>query len=73
MPIYEYYCKKCDKVIDITKNASEVSKEEKCEKCNTVLTRIFSTPGINFKGRGFYSNDKRIDDATGGTFKIVEK
>ena len=30
-----------------------------CAHCNTKLVRIFSAPGVSFKGEGFASNDKK--------------
>lgn len=56
MPIYEYKCKKCEKVFEEIHGANDKAPE-KCRECGGDLKRIFSPVGIVFKGSGFHIND----------------
>lgn len=56
MPIYTYECV-CGQVLDVTHGMFE-EVEMDCDSCETTMTRVFSAPTIQFKGSGFYSNDK---------------
>jgi len=51
---YQYECKKCKTIQTIDKPMSVSSREEKCEKCNSTLIRIFNTASIS-TGDGFKS------------------
>lgn len=54
MPIYEYECKKCNKIFEQIV-AYEKSKTAKCNTCNTKCKRIeISSGGFILKGKGFY-------------------
>ena len=56
MPIYEYQCKKCDKIFEEFHGVNDKAPE-KCMECGGDLKRIFSPVGIVFKGSGFHIND----------------
>ena len=56
MPIYEYRCDACKKVIEEHQNFSD-KPLTKCKECGGALKRIFSPAGIIFKGSGFYATD----------------
>lgn len=71
MPIYEYQCETCDLRFDIEQSFSEDTLV-KCptkksgknpEGCTSSgrgrVAKVFSAPGITFKGTGFYKNDSR--------------
>lgn len=52
MPIYEYRCPICNNQMEL-----ELSMEHdlvRCTSCNALANRIYSAPGIVFKGKGFY-------------------
>jgi putative FmdB family regulatory protein len=56
MPIYTYECA-CGQVLDVTHGMFEEFELE-CDNCDSMMDRKFSAPAIQFKGSGFYSNDK---------------
>lgn len=57
MPIYEYYCKKCDQVFDVMQKISE-SPLTHCPGCQQPeIERWVSAPGVQFKGSGWYETD----------------
>lgn len=58
MPIYQYLCKKCDLIVIESKSVDERDDEVVCEHCNIPTKRLFSSPGVSFRGSGFYSTDK---------------
>lgn len=43
MPLYKYECQDCQIINDIVKPMSESSREEKCDKCSTILRRIYTS------------------------------
>ena len=53
MPSYDYVCPECKQVIEIEKSMDS-TEDFQCPKCNTKLTRVFSTPAFLLKGEGFY-------------------
>lgn len=60
MPTYDYRCNTCDEVFEIFQSFSEDALTE-CPTggCTGSVKKIFSAPGISFKGSGFYKNDSR--------------
>ena len=58
MPTYDFNCRVCDQIFEM-----KVSLEDRdstlCPKCDNIMTRQMSVPGIQFKGSGFYSTDNR--------------
>lgn len=60
MPTYEFQCKGCTQTVTVTASMSEL-KTPKCLACNTFMHRIYNIQGVNFKGSGFYTTDKRED------------
>ena len=60
MPTYDYRCDACENVFEVFQSFSE-DPLSKCpeENCGGVVKKIFSAPGIAFKGSGFYKNDSR--------------
>lgn len=71
MPTYDYQCEKCGVAFEIFQSFSE----DTLTKCPTKksgnspegcvapgkgkVTKVFSAPGISFKGSGFYKTDSR--------------
>lgn len=46
-------CEKCGQIyFDVENNY------QYCPKCGSELKRVYTAPGISFKGEGFYCNDK---------------
>ena len=60
MPTYDYRCDACENVFEVFQSFSE-DPLSKCpeENCAGEVKKIFSAPGIAFKGSGFYKNDSR--------------
>ncbi len=50
MPNYDFKCESCGVSIMIDSNEAPP-----CGYCYKVMTRIWTVPGIQFKGSGFYS------------------
>lgn len=49
MPTYDFKCKECDEVIETTDRTAPI-----CKVCKKEMQRVWSAPGILFKGKGFY-------------------
>ena len=58
MPKYEYACKSCGQRLEVTQSFSDDPLTE-CEACGGPLRKVFTPPGITFKGSGFYRTDNR--------------
>ena len=60
MPTYDYRCETCGKTFEVFQSFSEDPLTECPDKsCTGTVKKIFSAPGISFKGSGFYKNDSR--------------
>jgi putative FmdB family regulatory protein len=53
MPIYKYNCKNCGL---FTEFQLIKEKYDNCPKCGEEVELVIGKPGIQFKGKGFYSN-----------------
>ena len=58
MPTYEYRCKACGHQLEVQQSFSDDPLTE-CPSCGGLLKKKFSSPGISFKGSGFYKTDSR--------------
>lgn len=62
MPNYDYRCNACDHQFEVTQKIKE-EPLKKCPGCGKKkLVRLFGTPGLVFKGTGFYTTDYRDKD-----------
>ncbi|NBQ63978.1 MAG: hypothetical protein EBT95_00175 [Verrucomicrobia bacterium] len=52
MAIYEYQCEHCQK-LEETQIHFEVGPD--CPNCFRTMKRVWSSPAVHFKGKGFYS------------------
>ena len=58
MAIYQFHCD-CGEEKAFERNIkTQGSPSAKCDKCGKAMVRIFSAPGLSFKGSGFYTTDK---------------
>lgn len=57
MPTYEYRCTQCDHVFDCLQRVGDPAPA--CPKCGSPTRKVFSSVGLIFKGKGFYSTDNR--------------
>lgn len=58
MPTYEYVCVDCANRVEVTQSFADQPLEI-CEKCGGKLRKVFFPVGIQLKGGGFYSSDRR--------------
>ncbi len=56
MPLYEYKCKKCNRIFEYIQKFTDKPKEV-CENCGGELRKILSQSAIKFKGSGWYVTD----------------
>jgi putative FmdB family regulatory protein len=67
MPLYDYRCAACNKVLEIRHGFSEQAGQ--CPSCGGALQRQFHAAPIIFNGAGFYVTDSR---PSGGSEKPSE-
>lgn len=58
MPAYDFKCKECSAVVEVTRPASDDSPVA-CPECGGETRRVFSPVGVHFKGSGFHNTDYR--------------
>jgi len=56
MPLYEYECSKCGKVIEAIQKFSD-DPLIKCEECSGRLKKLVSKSSFALKGKGWYATD----------------
>jgi putative FmdB family regulatory protein len=66
MPIYEYRCTVCGAVFDRMTSFGDESTPM-CPNGHAGAQRVFSPPGIVFKGSGFYVTDNRTNGKSGAS------
>ena len=58
MPAYDFKCRSCAKVFEVTRAAADDSPVA-CPDCSGETKRVFSAVGVHFKGGGFHNTDYR--------------
>jgi putative FmdB family regulatory protein len=56
MPLYEYECNACAHRFEVIQKYSD-APIDLCPKCGGAVSKLFSSPAIQFKGSGFYLTD----------------
>ncbi len=56
MPIYEYQCDSCTHKFEVKQSIKD-DPLSTCERCGKPVRRLISSPGIMFKGSGWYITD----------------
>jgi putative FmdB family regulatory protein len=56
VPIYEYQCDSCGYQFEVKQSIKDAPLTT-CERCGQGLRRLISSPGIMFKGSGWYVTD----------------
>lgn len=56
MPIYEYQCDTCSYKFEVKQSIKD-DPIASCERCGKPVRRLISSPGIMFKGSGWYVTD----------------
>ena len=77
MPTYLYECEKCGQFEELQKITADPLEE--CPDCGSDVKRLIGSPGIIFKGSGFYINKsgskangkKGSDNSTGNSKEKV--
>jgi putative FmdB family regulatory protein len=52
MPLFEFECNKCGKRLEVLQKINSI-KEPECPKCKLQMNRLFNTPAVHFKGKGW--------------------
>jgi len=58
MPTYEYRCAECSEHLEVVQSFAD-DPLTVCPRCQGRLKKVFNSPGISFKGSGFYKTDSR--------------
>ncbi len=68
MPLYEYKCKSCGRIVEKLQKFSDPPFAT-CEFCKGELERLLSSSAIQFKGSGWYVTDyaKRSSASSGNS------
>jgi putative FmdB family regulatory protein len=71
MPTYDYYCKSCDKDIEVFQSitAEPLKVCPECDKKGKITRKISGGSGIIFKGSGFYETDYKAKRTEGSSEK----
>lgn len=64
MPLYEYQCQSCQHRFEVIQKYSDPPVDA-CRACGGPVTKLLSSPAIQFKGSGFYITDYARKDAGG--------
>jgi putative FmdB family regulatory protein len=56
MPLYEYQCDRCEHRFELIQRFSDPPPHV-CPKCGGPVTKLLSSPAIQFKGSGWYITD----------------
>ena len=58
MPIYEYKCQANSHRYQENRKADQPQSLKTCPKCGSDMLRVYGSPGIQFKGPGFYKTSE---------------
>ncbi len=80
MPIYEYECSSCKKVVEVIQRITEKPLAT-CPECNGKVTKLVSMSAFHLKGNGWYadgysdanSSKSNGNGKNGGTSSVKEK
>ena len=57
MPTYQYRCEN-GHLYEETRGIKEEQKVYACPECHEHITQVYSVPGVQLKGGGFYRNSR---------------
>lgn len=73
MPLYEYQCDVCGHRFEVIHQKFSDVPVDGCPTCGGTVTRLISSPAIQFKGSGWYVTDYarsgKTDGGSGGSGK----
>lgn len=58
MTTYLYHCETCNRQVEVRARMTETHSNTH-EECGTKMRRVWTAPGIQFKGSGFYATSGR--------------
>ena len=64
MPIYEYRCNNCERIIEVMQKFSD-KPLTRCPACSGRITRLISNCSFHLKGTGWYVTDYKKGDIGG--------
>ena len=53
--IYDYKCGKCSATLSVERSIHEEASTPMCFECHETMSRVWDSPAITFKGKGFYT------------------
>jgi putative FmdB family regulatory protein len=56
--IYEYKCPNCSVSSFTERSIHAEASTPSCADCGELMSRVWASPPVSFRGSGFYSNDK---------------
>jgi putative FmdB family regulatory protein len=62
MPIYEYRCDKCQKIVEVMQKFTD-KPLSRCPSCGGRLSRLISNCSFQLKGSGWYVTDYKKGDS----------
>jgi putative FmdB family regulatory protein len=70
MPVYEYECKECEKVLEVQQRMADAPLSN-CPECSAPVKKLMSMSSFQLKGGGWYS-DGYASVSKGGDSKPSE-
>jgi len=65
MPLYEYQCEACGHRFEVIQKFSDAPLTQ-CPACAGPVSKLLSSPAIQFKGSGWYITDYARSGSSGG-------
>jgi putative FmdB family regulatory protein len=63
MPIYDYACTVCGRVVEVV-HGVDGRGPQACETCGGAMKKLLSTPAVHFKGSGWAKKDRGASSRT---------
>lgn len=60
MPLYNYFCEKCDASFDEMVKMADYQLPQPCPACGSSSKRMLETPGLNFPGDDWTTKNLRV-------------
>ncbi|MSP19337.1 MAG: zinc ribbon domain-containing protein [Bdellovibrionales bacterium] len=72
MPLYEYQCVSCEKIIEIIQKFSDEPLKT-CPKCGKTVKKLMSLGSFQLKGTGWYASDYKKAPPSTNSQNTAEK
>ena len=59
MPTYDFKCRTCEQSATLITGIDRELMIPRCVKCKTDMVRDYGLLSVRFKGKGFYSNERK--------------